>query len=68
MPFQIRVLNLEEMGSLEVIIAHQMLHSLSRHMHDSFCTGIIQSGSRQCVLPFGEYTASAGQIIVINPG
>lgn len=68
MPLHIRVLNLEEMGLLEVIIAKQMLHSLSRHMHDSLCIGIIQTGSRQCILPFSEYTAFAGQVIVINPG
>ena len=68
MPLHVRVLKLEEMGFLEVIIAKQMLHSLSRHIHDSLCIGIIQTGSRQCILPFGKYTTFAGQVIVINPG
>jgi len=68
MPFHVRMLNLEGMGLVEIVIAKQILHSLSRHMHDSLCFGIIQTGSRQCILPSGEYTAVAGQVIVINPG
>ena len=51
MPIHICTVNLEEMGLVEVVVAKQMVHSLSRHLHDSLCIGIIQSGSRQCVLP-----------------
>lgn len=68
MSLNVRMLNLEEMGFLEVIVAKQVRHSTTRHMHDSLCIGIIQTGSRQCILPFSNYTAFAGQIIVINPG
>lgn len=68
MTLQISVLNLEEMGQLEIVTAKQVVHSLSRHTHDSLCIGIIETGSRVYSVPSGEYTASAGQVIVMNPG
>ena len=68
MPLNVHIVNLAEMGLVEIVIAKQIVHSLSRHLHDSLCLGIIQAGSRQCTLPHTNYSALAGQVFIINPG
>lgn len=68
MPLQVHILNLEDMGSIEFITAKQMRHTVSRHIHDSLCIGIIQAGARKCILPNSQCTALSGQVVVINPG
>lgn len=68
MPIHVRTVNLEELGFVEVVAAKQITHSVSRHLHESLCIGIIQSGSRKCIQPHTSYEAVSGQVFIVNPG
>jgi len=68
MPIQTCTLASNLLGSLEVITAQQISHTISRHLHDSLCIIIIQQGSCSYKFSQEKYTLHAGQILIIPPG
>lgn len=68
MPIQTCTLASNLLGSLEVITAQQISHTISRHLHDSLCIIIIQQGSCYYKISQEKYILHAGQILIIHPG
>ncbi|WP_419786292.1 AraC family transcriptional regulator [Pseudodesulfovibrio sp.] len=40
----------------------------ARHLHDSLCVGAVESGERTVRVDGGEFTARAGDVIILAPG
>lgn len=63
-----RISRYKELGNLEVIQATDVVHSLPRHMHQTMCVGIIDTGARVCLHKGTKHTVVPGQVLVLNAG
>jgi quercetin dioxygenase-like cupin family protein len=55
-------------GGIDLVCAKAVTTSVPRHTHASYCIGAIKAGTRQSVIHGSRVTASAGAIVIINPG
>lgn len=64
----IRVRRYKEFGNLEMIRAVDVVHFLPRHMHQTVCIGIVDSGARACLHRGTNHIIVPGQVLVLNAG
>ncbi len=57
-----------EYEDLELLHATYRTHSFSKHVHETFAIGVIEQGAERFYYRGGEHQASAGQIVVVEPG
>lgn len=55
-------------GDLELLHATYVTHSFAPHMHESFALGVIEHGTETFSYRKATHFASAGEIVLINPG
>jgi AraC-like DNA-binding protein len=65
---QIKFWRVPEVGNLELLHAKYITHSFSRHAHETFAIGIIEQGALEGNYQGDIQVASAGSIVVVNPG
>ncbi len=57
------------LGNLELLHATFVTHNFARHTHDScYVIGVIERGAEEFEYLHARHTASAGQIVFVNPG
>lgn len=54
--------------NLELLHAHYVTHSFSRHIHDTFAIGIILAGAEGFTYRGRSHVARAGCVVIIHPG
>lgn len=57
---------LEAFGGLEMLQARYYRQRFSRHVHDTFCVGVIEEGAQRFYRSGGEHVAPQGDIILVN--
>ncbi|HEX9924726.1 MAG TPA: AraC family transcriptional regulator [Anaerolineae bacterium] len=58
----------QDIGNLELLRATYITHTFSRHVHEGFAIGVIERGAEMFYYRGETHVASAGTIVVINPG
>ncbi|MBD2260419.1 AraC family transcriptional regulator [Pseudanabaena sp. FACHB-2040] len=53
---------------LELLRAHYITHRFSRHTHEGYAIGVIESGVEAFAYRGSAYQAPAGSLVVIHPG
>ena len=53
---------------IELVQAIDVRLDFPRHLHTTYCIGLIESGARRCFIRGRWHLIPAGQIVVINPG
>ncbi|MEL6383372.1 MAG: AraC family transcriptional regulator [Cyanobacteria bacterium J06626_18] len=56
------------LANLEVLKATYVTHSFSRHSHEGYAIGVIESGVEAFAYRGNTYQAPAGTLVVIHPG
>lgn len=57
---------LETFGGLDMLHARYVSQRFSRHVHDTFCIGVIEEGAQRFYRSGGDHIAPKGDIIVVN--
>lgn len=57
---------LETFGGLDMLRARYFRQRFSRHVHETFCIGVIDEGAQRFYRSGGEHIAPKGDIIVVN--
>ena len=57
-----------EYDGLELLRATYRTHTFSRHIHETFAIGVIEQGAERFYYRGANHQASAGQIVVVEPG
>lgn len=55
-------------AGLDLLHAHYVTHSFSRHIHDTFAIGVIVQGAEGFAYRGSTHVAPAGSVVLINPG
>ncbi|WP_375056571.1 AraC family transcriptional regulator [Zobellella sp. DQSA1] len=63
---QTHFLHLNEFGGLEMLQARYHRQRFSRHVHETFCIGVIEEGAQRFYRSGGEHVAPTGDIILVN--
>ena len=58
----------QDVGNVELLRATYITHSFTRHVHEGFAIGIIEGGAEAFYYRGAMHVASAGSIVLINPG
>lgn len=61
-----RFLQLNEFGGLEMLQARYHRQRFSRHVHETFCVGVIEDGAQRFYRTGAEHVAPKGDIILVN--
>lgn len=58
----------KEVHNLELVKARDVTHALPRHIHETLCVAIVDSGARECRYKGTRHVISPGQVQVVRPG
>lgn len=56
------------LGNVELLHATYVTHAFSRHMHDEFAIGVIESGIEEFTYQGATHRAAASNIVIVHPG
>lgn len=56
------------LGNLELLHATFVTHVYAPHAHEGFAIGVIEAGAERFRYRHDEHVASAGQVVLVNPG
>jgi AraC-like DNA-binding protein len=56
------------LGDLELLRARYVTHTFSRHTHDGYAIGVIESGVEAFTYQGASHQAPAGSIVMVHPG
>lgn len=63
---QARYRYLSELGGLEMLQARYVRQRFPRHVHETYCIGVIEEGAQRFYRSGGEHVAPRGDIILVN--
>ncbi|MBW4653319.1 MAG: AraC family transcriptional regulator [Kaiparowitsia implicata GSE-PSE-MK54-09C] len=67
-PERVKFWHEQRYANLELLHAHYVTHTFSRHAHDTFAVGVILQGAEAFSYRGAQQIAPAGHVVVINPG
>jgi AraC-like DNA-binding protein len=68
LPEQVKFWRDPELGNTEMLCATYVTHSFSRHTHDGYAIGVIESGVEEFTYQGATHRAFANNIVIIHPG
>ncbi len=63
---QVRFRRISEFGGLDMLEARYHRQRFARHVHETFCIGVIEEGAQRFYRSGGEHVAPKGDIILVN--
>jgi AraC-like DNA-binding protein len=63
---RVRFRRIDEFGGFDMLEARYHRQRFSRHVHDTFCIGVIEDGAQRFYRSGAEHVAPKGDIILIN--
>ncbi|HWQ62596.1 MAG TPA: AraC family transcriptional regulator, partial [Negativicutes bacterium] len=58
----------KEVHNLELVRATDVAHALPRHIHETLCVAVVDSGARECRYKGSRHVINPGQVQVVMPG